>query len=463
MSSNASLSVALLLVVAVLLVVMPWVRRRYPKTWWYLVSFPVLWVRIRFTWRQLAWECDLAVTRKRAHAMIGGILIKGKELDPIVPRLTTAWPRPYSMTVRARMLPGQTPDAFVDAAEAMAHAWRVHSVRVSSPARGEVEFTISARDPLATVGGPSVLARRKHHGRPWFRVSVTAEREETPGAVAAAKVLRIPVGLRDDGQPWVLDLRLLPHWLITGATQSGKSTLINAAVVELATRDVALVGIDLKGGMELGHHTARLSALATNRPAAVRVLGYLVDVVLERTVQCRLAQVRSVWDLPVQIRPVPIVLLVDELAELCMAADPRDKADALACSTNLVRLAQLGASLGVHLLVAGQRVGSDLGPGVTMLRSQLGGRVCHRVTDPETAKMTLGDKFPDAVIAAQGISPLERGVAVTTTNEGGWMRARSANIGAEQAQRITTDYARCRVLLPGLSDVDLSGGDATCR
>ena len=95
------------------------------------------------------------------------------------------------------------------------------------------------------------------------------------------------------------------------------------------------------------------------------------------------------------------------------------------------------------------------------VRAQLGGRICHRVTDPETAKMTLGDKFPEAVIAAQSIGPLERGVAITTTNEGGWLRARSANIGAEHAQRITTDYAHQRVWLPGLSDFDRPGGEAS--
>jgi S-DNA-T family DNA segregation ATPase FtsK/SpoIIIE len=386
MTGNA-VSVLVLTMAALGSISAPVLRRRFPRTWWYCVTFPILWGRIRLTWRKLAWECDLAVTRKRVATLVGGLLVKGRELDPIVPHLAVGWPRPFTTVARVRMLPGQTPDIFVDATEAMAHAWRVHAVRASSPARGEVQFTITTHDPLAAPVG---LVPRIRAGSRRLAELESVDMDEV------GRLLRIPIGAREDGAPWVLDLRTVPHWLITGATQSGKSTLMNAAVIELATRPVALVGIDLKGGMELSAYSARLSALACDRKQAVRLLSALVDIVLERMVICRGAGVRSVWELPEPNRPVPIVVLVDELAELYLVPDRKDKEDATSCGTNLVRLAQLGAALGVHLLIAGQRVGSDLGTGVTALRAQLGGRICHRVTDPETAKMTIGDLFPDA-------------------------------------------------------------------
>lgn len=448
MSGQNLAAVALLLVVAAALVSAPVLRTRFPRSWWYTMTFPVLWGRVRLTWRQLAWECDLAVTRKRAATLVGGLLIKGRELDPVVPRLWMLWPRPFTATARIRMLPGQTPEVFVDAAAAMAHAWRVHAVRVGSPVRGEVELTVLTHDPL-TVPIAGVRASEGRSGR-------TSDGARARDAVG---LLRIPVGMREDGVPWVLDLRLVPHWLITGATQSGKSTLVNAAVTELASRPVALVGLDLKGGMELSAYAPRLSALACDRKQAVRLLAALVDIVLDRMVLCRAGGVRSVWELPAGDQPVPIVVVVDELAELYLASDRAEKDDAAACSNSLIRLAQLGAALGVHLLIAGQRVGSDLGTGVTALRAQLGGRICHRVTDPETAKMTLGDLFPDAVIAAQNIGPLERGVAITTDERNTWVRARSANVGIEQAQRITTDFAYCRPDIPGLPAGLTGGGD----
>ncbi len=80
-------------------------------------------------------------------------------------------------------------------------------------------------------------------------------------------------------------------------------------------------------------------------------------------------------------------------------------------ATALLRLAQLGRAFAVHLIVCGQRIGSDLGPGVTALRAQLSGRVCHRVNDPETANMTLGDLDPAALDAARAIPAETPGVA----------------------------------------------------
>ncbi|WP_245873944.1 FtsK/SpoIIIE domain-containing protein [Streptomyces phaeoluteigriseus] len=253
----------------------------------------------------------------------------------------------------------------------------------------------------------------------------------------------------ETGASWVVDLRRVPHWLIVGATRSGKSTLINALVAGLAPQPVALVGIDCKGGMELSLYEPRLSALATNREQAVRLLAALVDLTLDRMTLCRAARVRNIWGLPDKERPVPVVVIVDEIAELFLVANRSEKDEAHAAGTALIRLAQLGAALGVFLVVAGQRVGSDLGPGVTALRAQLGGRVCHRVADPGTAEMALGDLNPDALKAAQAIAPEQAGTAVLASGDG-WERARSHLITEAEAEAVAAEYAH---LTPVLSDL----------
>lgn len=234
-------------------------------------------------------------------------------------------------------------------------------------------------------------------------------------------------------------------------------TLINALVAGLARQPVALVGIDCKGGMELSLYGPRLSALATNRAQAVKLLGALVDLTLDRMTVCRAARVRNVWGLPEDERPVPIVVIVDELAELFLVASRNEKEEAQAASTALIRLAQLGAALGVFLVVAGQRVGSDLGPGVTALRAQLAGRVCHRVADPGTAEMALGDLNPDALHAAQSITPEQAGTAVLASADG-WDRARSHLVSEAEAERVAAEYAH---LTPYVPELVTAGGGAT--
>ncbi|WP_037869970.1 FtsK/SpoIIIE domain-containing protein [Streptomyces sp. SPB074] len=384
-----------------------------PWRWW-LTGYPSTALHIRSTWRQVADRTGLTVSTRPDHRIIGrDLVVQGRSLRQRAPRL--AWPVPTRTGLRLRVVlhPGQTPGPYLAAARAMEHAWRVHAVRVTTPRRGVVVIRVTAVDPLT--------------GKAPVR-----------GLTPAAGVLVAHVGRTEEGEPWVIDLRRVPHWLITGATRSGKSTLLGALVRALTPQPVTLLGVDLKGGVELGVFGGRFSALATTRAQTIGLLGGVLDEIQRRTGLCRTARCRSVWELPEEDRPGPVVVLVDELAELYLTDGSREARDeAERCGSLLLRVAQLGAALGVHLIVAGQRVGSDLGPRVTALRSQLGGRVAHRAHDEASAQMTVGDLHADAVAVIQSIGEDERGVAVVTTG-GGWMRARSAPLTPEEIDGIAT-------------------------
>ena len=248
-------------------------------------------------------------------------------------------------------------------------------------------------------------------------------------------------GLLETGQPWVIDFRIVPHWLNAGATQSGKSNLANAIIKGLAPQPVALAGFDLKGGVEFTPYAPRLSALATTRSECVALLDDLVRLLADRMRTCREHGARNIWKLAEADRPVPVVVLVDEVAELFLMADKSEKEEIARTATALLRVAQLGRAFGVYLIVCGQRIGADLGPGVTALRAQLSGRICHRVNDPETANMTLGDLDPAALDAARAIPAETPGVAIVARQDGSWHRARSVHVSEEQAEAAARHYA----------------------
>ncbi|MCX4663482.1 FtsK/SpoIIIE domain-containing protein [Streptomyces uncialis] len=377
-----------------------------PLRWW-LLGYPGTALRIWSTWRPFAHQTGLSIARRPGARMVGrDLLVHGEAVRPRPPRM--GWPMPTrtGLTVRVIMHPGQTPAPYAAAARAMAHAWRVHSVRVTTPRRGHILITAVTVDPLTG---------------------------KAPAPQSSGLLTDLQIGRNEDGEPWVIDLRTCPHWLITGATQSGKSTCLTALVASLARQPVALVGIDLKGGLELGPVSARFSGLATSREGAVDLLRTVMEEIVRRADTCRTAGVKSVWDLAVP--PPPLVLLVDELAELYLSDGTRaDRDTAEQAGTLLLRVVQLGAGVGVHAVVAGQRVGSDIGPRVTALRAQLGGRIAHR-GDAGSVEMTLGDLSPDAVVAAQSIAHGDRGIAIVADGAG-WMRVRSRLVTPEEIREI---------------------------
>lgn len=410
-------------------------RGRSPVWHWYLVGYPVTWCRITWSWRALAIERGLSISRTSGHAMVGDLIVRGQDLRPVVPKILISHPNRRGLRVRVRLLPGQTPELYAQASEAMMHAWRVEGVRVTSRMRGVVWIEALTVDPLAGV------------------IERTAERAPVLMTGSADRpVMALLAGITERAESWIINLRLIPHWLIVGATLSGKSTLVHALMVRLASQYVALVGIDLKGGLELGIYAPRLSGLATTREEAADLLAAVLDEIHERMELCRLGRVRAVWDLPEP--PPPLVVLIDEIAELYLLTNSRDKDEQAVrdrAITALLRIVQLGGSLDVHVIASGQRFGADLGQGATALRAQLGGRVCLHVNDPETALMVLGDIWPEAVAVAQMILSTERGVAVTSDGSGSWVRARATLTSAQEAERVALETARLTPVLPGVA------------
>jgi S-DNA-T family DNA segregation ATPase FtsK/SpoIIIE len=233
-------------------------------------------------------------------------------------------------------------------------------------------------------------------------------------------------------------------------------------VTGLARQPVALVGIDCKRGVELAPFAPRLSALATDPDEAAELLPVLVREMEDRYDLIKARQgiasgtpdeeiTSDIWGLPENERPVPVVLFVDEVAELFLIATKKDEERRDEMVTQLIRLAQLGRAAGIYLEVCGQRFGAELGKGATMLRAQLTGRVCHRVNDEASAKMALGDIAPEAMVAACAIASERPGLAVAGDTSGGWSRIRTPYLSLADAAAVCRESAHIAPDVPALT------------
>ncbi|MFD6993519.1 FtsK/SpoIIIE domain-containing protein [Streptomyces sp. NPDC059943] len=400
-------------------------KARAPRVYWSLVGMPVTWGRFTFTYRATMDVCGLTVRPSALRAFLVRNVAR-REVLPVPPKVRRVRGTSTGLRVTLRLPAGLEPADVAAASERLRHAWGVHSVNVVETKPGFVELRMTGYDVLNRVRMP-----RRRRG--------------------PAGSLVVPVALRDDGTAFVRDYRKVPHSLTLGSNQSGKSMYQRNLIAGLARLPVGLIGIDCKRGVEQGRFASRLSALATTPDEASDLLGVLVGEMEDRFTLLADHQVSDVWELPEALRPVPLVVLVDEVAELFLASAKKEEERRDRTVTHMIRLAQMARAVGIFLEVCGQRFGSDLGKGATSLRAQLTGRVVHRVNDKQTADMGLGDIAPEAVSSVTSIPPDRPGVAVAGDSSGGWSRIRTPELTPADAVAVCREYAHLTPRIPALA------------
>lgn len=182
---------------------------------------------------------------------------------------------------------------------------------------------------------------------------------------APYKSLAVPIGLRGQGDLVQLNLHEKahgPHGLIAGATGSGKSETIQSYILSLAVNfhphDVAFLLIDYKGGgmANLFKNLPHLLGTITNLDGAqsMRALASINAEIHRRERLFREFEVNHINQYQKKFKngeakePLPHLFLIsDEFAEL--------KANQPDFIKELVSIARVGRSLGVHLILATQK------------------------------------------------------------------------------------------------------------
>jgi S-DNA-T family DNA segregation ATPase FtsK/SpoIIIE len=219
--------------------------------------------------------------------------------------------------------------------------------------------------------------------------------------------LRVPIGIGADCTPIDLDIKesaldgMGPHGLLIGATGSGKSELLRTLVLALAlthsSETLNFVLVDFKGGAtflgldRLPHTSAVITNLADEAGLVSRMQDALHGEMVRRQELLRQAGgYSSVLDYErareggAPLDPLPsLFVIVDEFSELL--ATHRDFIELF------VMIGRLGRSLGVHLLLASQRLDDGR---ISQLESHLSYRIGLRTFSSMESRSVIG--VPDA-------------------------------------------------------------------
>jgi len=311
------------------------------------------------------------IRRRRSHAQVRLPRVVGV-------RSGASWDE-----VRIRLVPGQKPEDFDEAARALASARGVARCQVRELSPNVVSIDFQRRNLLADPLPCPNLANL---------VDV---------AGTDIDLRRVWAGRTEYGQDWHVPLAG-GHTLVAGASGAGKNSAMWCPLVSIAPaiRDglVRVSGIDPKG-MELAYGRRIFARYAVTGTDALEVLDDLVEAMQARKAEFA-GRVRTV---PINTQYPLELLEFDEIGALTKYIDRKTR-DAI--TERIALLTTQGRALGFTVRGYVQEPTKDTVP----VRDLFPRRICLRVSAKSHVGMVLGDQAYERGAWANRITEAEAGV-----------------------------------------------------
>ncbi len=270
-----------------------------------------------------------------------------------------------------QLAPGIKVSKIVSLADNLAMALAAIDVRVEAPIPGKSAIGVEVPNPI-----PALVSLR--------------ESIDTPDFWNAPSKLTFCLGKDVAGQNRYADLAKMPHLLVAGSTNSGKSICLNTLIASILYRatpdDVKFLMIDPKrvelslwdGIPHLMHPVVKdVKQAAGLFRAALKEMDRRYD-------QFARLQTRNIdgynQRVPADERLPYIVIFVDELADLMMQMGAE-------VETSICRLAQLARATGIHLVIATQRPSVDVITG--LIKANISSRIAFAVSSSVDSRTIL--------------------------------------------------------------------------